>query len=153
MRNNHRTTGEVLQTFFECSKCVHIDIVGWFVKQQHIRLGFQCEGQMQAVSFTTGEHAAEFFLVGSRKIEFGEVGAGVDFLTTYADELLSTGNDLINGLFRIDVFMCLVCITDLYCFTHFERTFVDAFHSHDHFEQRGLTRTVRPDHTDDSVRR
>ena len=69
---------------------------------------------MQAIPFTTGEYAAKFFLVGSRKIEFGEVSAGVDFLAAYADELLSAGNNLINGLLRVDIFMCLVCITDLY---------------------------------------
>ena len=44
---------------------------------------------MQAIPFTTGEYAAKFFLVGSRKIEFGEVSAGVDLLAAYADELLS----------------------------------------------------------------
>ena len=41
VRNDDRTTGEVLQSFFECPECVHIDIVGRFVEQQHIRLGLQ----------------------------------------------------------------------------------------------------------------
>ena len=54
---------------------------------------------MQAIPFTTGEYAAKFFLVGSRKIEFGEVSAGVDFLAAYADELLSAGNNLITVFF------------------------------------------------------
>ena len=40
---------------------------------------------MQVIPFTTGEYAAKFFLVGSRKIEFGEVSAGVDFLAAYAE--------------------------------------------------------------------
>ena len=40
-----------------------------------------------------------------------------------------------------------------YGFTHFECTFVDAFHAHDHLEQCCFTGTVRTDHTHDAVRR
>ena len=47
VRNDDRTTGEVLQSFFECSECVHINIVGRFVDQRLSDLQREPESQGQ----------------------------------------------------------------------------------------------------------
>ena len=111
--NDNCTAGKVLQSLFECSKRVYINIVSRLVEQQNIGFGFQRECQVQAVAFSSREYTAEFFLVSTREIEFGEIGTCIYLLAGYPDELLSARNNLINGLFRVDIFMCLVCIACL----------------------------------------
>jgi hypothetical protein len=36
VRNDDGTSGKVLKGFFQCAQRVHIDVVGGFVKQQHV---------------------------------------------------------------------------------------------------------------------
>ena len=44
VRNDHCTTGKVLQTLFQCPQRIDVDIVGRLVKQQHVGTCFQGEG-------------------------------------------------------------------------------------------------------------
>ena len=151
MADNHGTSGKVLQTFFEGAKRVHVDVVGRLVQQKHITLFLQAERQVQAVAFTTGKHSAELFLVGTGEVETGQIGARIDVASTHANQVVSTGNDLIYTLVRVDVLMLLVHVGHLYGFPYLELALVCLFQSHDKAEKRGLTGTVGADDTHDAV--
>ena len=50
VRNHHNASGEHFQGFFQCAQRFRIQIVRRFIKQQHIRPGFEHLGQMHAVA-------------------------------------------------------------------------------------------------------
>ena len=51
--DDHGATGKGVKTFLQCSQCVHVDVVGRFVEQQHVALLLQSKRQLQAVALTT----------------------------------------------------------------------------------------------------
>ena len=68
---------------------------------------------MEAVALTSGEDAAEFLLVGSREVEAGDVGAGVDLAVAEADEFGVLGYGLVDGLVGVNALVLLVYIEPL----------------------------------------
>jgi hypothetical protein len=48
--DDHRATGEILQRRFQRLQGFHVQIVGRFVKQQHVAAGFQQLGHVDAVA-------------------------------------------------------------------------------------------------------
>ena len=108
---------------------------------------------MQTITFSTGKHPDEFLLIGSRKIEAGEVGTSVHIPTTHAERFESTRNDLIDCLGRVYIFVGLVHISDLHGLAHFESSFVASLLSHNQFEQRGFSGSIRSYHTHDAIGR
>ena len=83
--DDHGTSGKVLQTFFESTERIHVDVVGGLVQQQHITFFLQAERQVQTVALTTGKHPAELFLVGAGEVETGQIGACIDVASTHAN--------------------------------------------------------------------
>ena len=59
----HCTSCERFQTFLQCTESVHVNVVRRLIEQQYVSLLLQCHSELQAVSFTTGEHAAQLTLV------------------------------------------------------------------------------------------
>ena len=108
---------------------------------------------MQAVPFSARQHAAQLFLVGSGEIEFRQISAGIDFLSSDADKLVASGYNLIDRFLRIDVFMCLVGITDAHGVAYFERAVINLFLPHDELEESCLSGAVRTDDANNAIRR
>ena len=63
MADYYGTACKILQHLFKCSHGVYVQIIGRFIKQKDIGLFLQHTGQMDAVSFTSGEHRNFFLLV------------------------------------------------------------------------------------------
>ena len=51
--DDHSTASKRFQTFLKRTECVHVDVVGRFVEQQHVALLLQRKRQLQAVALTT----------------------------------------------------------------------------------------------------
>ena len=149
--NHYGTTCEVLQTFLQSTQGVHVNIVGRLVQKQYVRLGFQCQCQVQAVTLTTREHAALLLLVSAGEVESTKVRARVHLAPAYADIFGAFGDGLIHTLVGIDIGVHLVHITHFHGLTHSERTFVGLLHAHDHTEEGGFTRTVRANDAHNAV--
>ncbi len=149
--DDHSTSGKVLQTFFEGTERIHVDVIGGLVQQQHITFLLQAERQMQAVAFTTGKHPTELFLVGTGEVKTGQIGACINVAPSHANQIVSAGNDLIYALVGVDILVLLVHVGNLYGLPHLEFAFVCLFQSHDKTEKRSLTGTVRADDTHDTV--
>ena len=98
MADHHGTAGKAFQTFFERTEGVHVDIVGRFVEQEHVAFFLQGHRQVQTVTFTTREHTAELFLVGTREVEAAQVGTGIDIAAAHTDEVVATAHHLIDTL-------------------------------------------------------
>ena len=69
VRNNYGAAGEVLQSLFESTQSVHVDVVGRLVEQQHVTFLLQCHGKVQAVALTTRKHGNLLLLVGTGEIK------------------------------------------------------------------------------------
>lgn len=134
MTDDHSTSGKVLQTFFEGTERIHVDVIGGLVQQQHITFLLQAERQMQAVAFTTGKHPTELFLVGTGEVETGQIGACINVAPSHANQIVSAGNDLIYALVGVDILVLLVHVGNLYGLPHLEFAFVCLFQSHDKTE-------------------
>ena len=74
--DDHGTARIAFQTFFQRTQGVDVDVVGGFIEEQYIGFRFQIEGQVQAVAFSTGQHAGQLFLIAAGKIEFGQIRPG-----------------------------------------------------------------------------
>ena len=52
--DDNGATGEGFETFLQGTQGVHVDVVGRFVKQQHVTFLLQGHGQVETVAFTAG---------------------------------------------------------------------------------------------------
>ena len=59
------TSCKILQRLFQCTHSVYVQIIGRFIKQKDIGLFLEHTGQMDTVSFTSGEHRDLFLLVAA----------------------------------------------------------------------------------------
>ena len=75
MTDDHGAAGKILQGFFQGTHGVHVQVIGRFVQEEHITTLFQHLRQVDPVPFAAGEHADFFLLVGTGKVEAGDVGA------------------------------------------------------------------------------
>ena len=108
---------------------------------------------MQTVSFTTGKNTTKFFLIGTGKVETGQVRTCIDITSTHTDQIITTGDYLIDALVRVNVFMLLVYIGYLYGLSYFKLAFIHRFQSHNQTEKGCFSRTVRTDNANNTIRR
>ena len=153
MRDHHGTAGEVLKSFFHRTKRVYVDIVGRLIQQQYVRLCLERECQVQTVTFTTGQHTAQFFLIGTGEVKTGQISAGVNLFTPDTDKFCSAGDHLIDCFLRIDRFMGLIHIGCYHGLPYFESSLIRFFHSLDHTEKGGFSCTVGANHPHDTIGR
>lgn len=76
--DNNSTSGKILKTFFESTQCIDVNVIGGFVKKQHIAFFLETESQVKTVALTAGEYTAKLFLICAGKIETRQVGTGID---------------------------------------------------------------------------
>ena len=86
---------------------------------------------MQAVSFTSRQHAAFLLLVCAGEIESAQVCARIHFLAANANKLRAVGDGLEYGLLRIDIGVLLVHIANLDCLAYTECTFIGIIRGYD----------------------
>lgn len=60
VRDDHRTAGEILQTFFQRTQRIHVDVVRGLVEQQYVAALLEGHGQVEPVAFAAGEYAHLF---------------------------------------------------------------------------------------------
>ncbi|BBU86919.1 hypothetical protein EIMP300_83190 [Escherichia coli] len=69
MRDNHRAARELQQGVFQRAQGFDIQVVGWFVEQQHVAANLQQLRQMQTTALTAGEFANAFTLINPFKVK------------------------------------------------------------------------------------
>ena len=151
--DDDRTTGKSLKSFLEGSQGIHVDIVGRFVKQQHISFLLQGDGQMQTISLTTREHTAFLLLIGSTEVETAQIGTHVDIASTQTDGLVALTHHLIDTLIGVDILMLLVNIREFHRLAHLKSACISLFQTHDETEEGGLTSTIGTNNAHNTVRR
>ena len=151
--DNHGATGELEQGVFQGGQCFYVEVVRGFVQEQQVPAFFQRQGQVQPVTFTTGQHPGGFLLVGALETESRNIGAGGHLYFADLDEVRTVRNHFPQGLVRVDTRAVLVDIADLDGFTDLQFAFVQRLESHHGFEQSGFAHAVRPDDTHDPVTR
>ncbi|CAB4874360.1 unannotated protein [freshwater metagenome] len=92
-------------------------------------------------------------LVTPFEAETRDVGAGVDFTSPHHDVLITTTNLVKNSGGGVEIVARLVDVGQLYRWPHGERSAVGDLLLSQHAKQRGLSRTVRSDDTNDATGR
>ena len=145
--------GKILQCFFQGAHGVDVQVIGGLVKEKDIGLFLQHAGQMDAVSFSSGDHGNLFLLISPGKIETGHIGAGIYLPLAELNSIISTGDDLPDGLVRIEDIAALIDVCQLYRFPDPEGARIRLLLTGDHAEEGGLSCAVRSDNPDDAARR
>ncbi len=145
MGNDHRTTRKRLDAFLQCAQGIDVDVISRLVEQEDVRLGFEGHGEVQPVAFTAGKHAALLLLVGTVEVEAAHVSAAVEELATDLELLIAPADDFPDSFLRVDVRVALVDVANFHRLSNIETSPIGLLFSHDHAEQRRLTRSVGTD--------
>ncbi|GDR73236.1 hypothetical protein BvCmsSINP022_00150 [Escherichia coli] len=97
MRDNHRTARELQQGVFQRAQGFDIQVVGWFVEQQHVAANLQQLRQMQTTALTTGEFTNAFTLINPFKVKAANVGAAWHLGVADLHNIQPAGNFFPNG--------------------------------------------------------
>ena len=100
--DDHGTTREIVETFFQRAERIDIEVVGRFVEHQEVSSRLQDLGQVDAVPFTAGELADEFLLIRAFEIEASDVCAAVHSDFADFDPVGTAGDFFKDGLFRVE---------------------------------------------------
>ena len=105
---------------------------------------------MEPVALTAREHAALLLLVGTREVEAGHVGAGVDLAVAQRDEVAVLRDDLVDRLLGVNRLVLLVYVGQLDRRPDAEGSRRGLLEPHNHPEEGRLARTVGADDADDA---
>jgi hypothetical protein len=95
--NDDGAAGEVLESLFERTHGVDIEVIGRLVEEEDVGARFESLGEVDAVALPSGEGTDPLLLIRSREIEAGDIGAGVDLSIAEEKGLLSIGDLLPDG--------------------------------------------------------
>ena len=145
MADYQRAADEVFKPFLKCADRVDVQVVGRFIKQEHIRFALQSLRELYAVAFTAGKHTDFLLLVGSGEIESGDIGAGINAPSADNNLIQTAGDGFPNCFFGIKCQTALVHIAQANRFTDADRAACRLFFTDNHAEQGRFTGTVRTD--------
>ena len=92
MADDHHTARKIQQRVFQ-AEGIDIQIVGRFVEQQHVSLGFQHLRQMHSITFAPRQLADLFLLIRPRKLKAPH--AALHLLVAEMDDILAVGDFLL----------------------------------------------------------
>ena len=115
MANNHGTTGELLESIFQCTQCVNVKVVCWFVQQQHVSAALQHLRKVNTVALTTGKIANKLLLIGTFEVETCNVCTTMNFTTTHLHVLNAFSDFFVHRLCGIERVTVLVDVAELHC--------------------------------------
>src|SRR5688572_15503814 len=71
--DDYSASTKIFERFFECAKCVYIEIVGRFIKQQKISTLLHRYSEVNAISHSAGKLLHFFLLIGSVEIKLANI--------------------------------------------------------------------------------
>ena len=145
--------GNSSRAFSRLLRRLDVEVVGRLVEEQQVAALLEGQRQVQAVALTTGEHPGLLLLVRALEAEGGDVGAGRHFDVADLDVVEAVGDDLPQGLVRVDAAAALVRVGDLDRIADLQLAAVERLQADDGLEQRGLADAVGADDADDAVAR
>jgi len=75
MGDYNGAAGKIIKTLFQCPECVHVNVIGRLVKEQHVGTALQRQREVEPVALSAGENAALLLLVGTGEVEPGSIGS------------------------------------------------------------------------------
>ena len=153
MGDHHGAARELQQGILQGAESLHVEVVGGLVQEQEVAALLERERQVEAVALTTGEHPGRLLLVRALEAERGDVGARGHLDLADLDVVQAVGDDLPQGLVRVDAAAGLVHVGELDGLADLELAVVQRLQAHDGLEQGGLAHAVGTHDAHDAVAR
>ena len=102
VRDNDGATGESQEGILQGAQRLDVQVVGRLVQQEQVAALLEGQGQVQAVTLTTGEDARRLLLIRPLEAEGRHVGARGHLDIADLDEVQTVGHNLPQRLVRID---------------------------------------------------
>src|SRR4029078_336514 len=112
---DHRTTGEILKTFFQCSQRIDVEIVRWLIENDEVGPFLEHACEMDAVALPTGQVLHLLLLIRAGEIEPGAIAARIDLNLAELYCLLPLGNHFIDGRVAVETAV-LIHVAELHGF-------------------------------------
>ena len=87
----------------QSAHCIHIQIIGGFIKQKHIGFFLKHTRKMHAVSLSAWQHGSFFLLIAAGEVEARNIGARVDLPLAELNDIQPIGDNLPYGLLWVEV--------------------------------------------------
>src|SRR5262249_7721260 len=123
------------------------------VQQQQVAALLEGEGQVDPAALAAGLQAGRLLLIGTLEAERGYVRTAGNLEAAHLDGRLAVGDDLPDGLVRVDAGPELVDIGHPAGVADPDLARVGGVLPRDHLEQGGLADAVRAQHAHDAVAR
>src|SRR3569623_1574213 len=153
VRDHHGAAGEVQLRFFQRPQRFDVEIVGRFVKQQHVAAAFEQLREMHAIAFATRQFTHQLLLIGTFEIEAADEGARRQLKFADRDDVLAVGDFGPYALVAGQAVARLVDIGELHGFADAQLSRVRFFLAGENTEQGGFTGAVGADDADDAAGR
>mmetsp|Transcript_11669 Transcript_11669/g.18834 ORF Transcript_11669/g.18834 Transcript_11669/m.18834 type:complete len:268 (+) Transcript_11669:124-927(+) len=156
VRDHHRCATECLHTLFQFAYCIHIQIIGRFIQQQHIASISQRFRQMHSIPLTARQEPNQFLLRLTAEIKLRDILSRSHLLLLVDDNwfvhVMTTQYLLPNHILPFQLLSRLVNISQLHsiCNVHCARSRCQfTYHQ---LEQRRLADSIRPNYSYDHSR-
>src|SRR5690606_3256844 len=90
VRDDYGAAGKVFERFFQGSKRINVEVVRWLIEEQEISALPECDGEVYAVTHSTGQFADLLLLIISAEVDLTDVRSRVDLLATQFDKFVAT---------------------------------------------------------------
>jgi hypothetical protein len=102
--------GELQQGVLQRAERLDVEVVGRLVEEQQVAALLERQREVEPVALAAGQHARRLLLVGALEPELRDVGATRDLDLADLDEVEPVGDDLPEGLRRVEALAGLVDI-------------------------------------------
>src|SRR5690606_31018618 len=153
VRDDDGAARELEQRVLERAESLDIEVVRGLVEQEQVAALLEREREVEPVALTAREDARRLLLVRALEAERRDVRPRGHLDVADLDVVETVGDDLPQGLLRVDPAAGLVDVGDLDRLADLELPAVERLEADDRLEERGLADAVGPDDADDAVAR
>ena len=136
MRDHHRTARELQQGVFQRAQGFDVQVVGWFIEQQHVAANLQQFCEVQTTTLTTRQFAHAFALIDAFKVKASDIGAAWHLGVTDTHDVLTAGDFFPHGFGIVHAVAELIDGGQLNGLTQHDAAGIRLFLTGHHTEQR-----------------
>src|SRR5665213_1138589 len=145
--------GKREKSVFQCAERIDVEVVRWFVEEQHVAGASQHLRELDPIALATGDLADVLLLVTPLEAEARHVRAGMDLARSHDHVFLSATDLVEDGVLTVQGVTRLIDVRELDGGSDLDGTRVGLLLAHHHAKERGLAGAVGADDAHDAAGR